>query len=162
MSLKDKLIHEIEVESVATKKALERVPKDKFDWKPHEKSMSLKSLATHLAQLSHFPGVMATTESLDLAQNKAPEISDANDLVKVFEEGTKNSIEALKKVSDEDLKKDWKLCFGDQVLMQMPKEDIIRKMGMNHVYHHRAQLGVYLRLLDVPVPGTYGPSADDK
>ena len=164
MTLIQDLVAEIEHEHAGTKKMLERIPADKFEWRPHEKSMTLKSLATHIANLSRMAGIIATTDSLDLADGtlKAPEIASAADLVALSDKGTAESVNALKGKKDEDLRGDWTMKFGDKVIMQLPKAQAIRSMGMNHLYHHRAQLGVYLRLLDVPIPGLYGPSADER
>ncbi|MCO6496644.1 MAG: DinB family protein [Chitinophagaceae bacterium] len=164
MSLIQDLVLEIEQEHAGTRKMLERVPADKFDWRPHEKSMTLKALATHIANLSRMVGLIATTDSVDLADGsmKAPEITSAEDLVKLSDRGAEESVEALKTKKEEDLRGEWTMKFGDRIIMKMPKAQAMRAMGMSHLYHHRAQLGMYLRLLDVPIPGMYGPSADDK
>src|SRR5699024_4992724 len=98
----------------------------------------------------------------DLALAEQSQVSTTADLVNVMEDGLKNSIEALKEAQDDEFRKNWELRFGDKVLMKMSKLDFIRKMGMNHIVHHRGQLSVYLRLLNVPIPGMYGPSADEK
>lgn len=164
MTLTKALISEIEHEAANTKKMLERVPADKFDWQPHPKSMTLKQLATHIANLSRRTSQIITTKNLDLADSsiKRPEINNTQDLLKELEEGTKQSIDALKSVTDEDLNENWIMRRGDHIIINMTKAAAIRNMGLNHLYHHRAQLGVYLRLLDVPVPGMYGPSSDDR
>ncbi len=164
MSLTQMLISEIEHESANTKKMLECVPADKFDWRPHEKSMTLKQLAAHVADLSGRISQIITTEYLDLADSsiKKPEINNTQDLVKELEDGTKQSLDALKSVSDDDLEVNWIMKRGEHIIINMPKAAAIRSMGLNHLYHHRAQLGMYLRLLDVPIPGMYGPSADDR
>ncbi|MFZ2864476.1 MAG: DinB family protein [Ignavibacteriaceae bacterium] len=164
MLLTKLLIEEIEQEAINTKKMLERVPAEKFDWRPHEKSMTLKQLAVHIANLSKRPAQVITTKYLDLADSsiKKPEINNTTDLIKEFEEGTSQSIDALKSVSDDDLNVNWIMRRGEHIIINMPKAAAIRNMGLSHLYHHRAQLGVYLRLLDIPVPGMYGQSADDK
>lgn len=162
MTLSDMLSKEVEQEFANTRKILERVPADKFDWSPHQKSMSLKQLASHIAGLASFGGLMLTTDELDFAQAKRPEINTVEDLLKLHDEGTKKTTAALKAAKDSDYEKEWVMRHGEHLIMKMPVKDFIRKMGMNHIYHHRAQLGVYLRLLDVPIPGMYGPSADDK
>ncbi|HQF43884.1 MAG TPA: DinB family protein [Ignavibacteriaceae bacterium] len=164
MTLTKALISEIEHEAVNTKKMLERVPADKFDWQPHPKSMTLKQLATHIANLSRRTSQIVTTKNLDLADSsiKKPEINNTQDLLKELEEGTKQSIDALKSVTDKDLNENWIMRRGDHIIINMTKAAAIRNMGLSHLYHHRAQLGVYLRLLDIPVPGMYGQSADDK
>lgn len=164
MSLTNAIISEIEQEAVSTQKMLERVPADKFDWRPSEKSMTLKQLASHIADLSGMTGTIASTKYLDFAEraSQKQEINTTEDLLKAARAGTKKSVEALKAIRDEDLNQDWIMRRGEHIIAEMPKAAIIRRMGMNHLYHHRAQLGVYLRLLNVPVPGMYGPSADDK
>lgn len=164
MLLTKLLIEEIEQEAINTKKMLERVPAEKFDWRPHQKSMTLKQLAVHIANLSKRPAQVITTKYLDLADSsiKKPEINNTTDLIKEFEEGTSQSIDALKSVSDDDLNVNWIMRRGEHIIINMPKAAAIRNMGLSHLYHHRAQLGVYLRLLDIPVPGMYGQSADDK
>lgn len=164
MALVQELIKEIEEETASTKKMLERVPEEKFSWHPHEKAMLLKSLAMHIAGLAAMPGMIAATDQIDLADGafKTPAVTTRAEIVAHFEEGTRNSLEALKKLQDEDLKKEWEFKFGDRVILKAAKGVAIRKMGLSHLYHHRAQLGVYLRLLNIAVPGMYGPSADDK
>lgn len=164
MSLTQALIAEIVHESASTKKILERVPEDKFDWSPHEKSMSLKKLATHIASLAGMPGYIAGSDYLDFAEGKfrAPEIASTADLVKAVDDATAKTIHALKAIKDEDLNVKWTLRHGEHVIVEAPKGVAIRTMGLNHLYHHRGQLSVYLRLLNVPVPGMYGPSADDR
>lgn len=163
MSLTNSLIQEIENESVSMVKSLERVPADKFDWRPHHKSTTLKSLAVHIAELAGMPAAIVGLDELDLAAvEPAPKINNAQDLVAYYNKGKTQSVEALKKISDEDLNKEWTLRYGDHIIKKLPKKDMIRNMGLSHAYHHRAQLGVYLRLLDQPVPSVYGPSADEQ
>lgn len=162
MTLSDMLLKEIELEFANTRKILARVPADQFDWSPHKKSMSLKQLAVHIAGLASFSGLMLTTDELDFAQVKRPEIHTVEDLLKLHDEGVEKTKSALKMAKNSDFEKEWTMRYGDHIIMKMPVKDFIRRMGMNHVYHHRAQLGVYLRLLNVPIPGMYGPSADDK
>ncbi len=164
MSIIQALITEIEIEAANTKKMLQSVPFNHAEWKPHNKSMAMKPLAVHTAQLAGWAGLIVSTDELDFANNNLPnpEINSTEDLINYFEEGTKQSIEALKSAKEGDLQSNWTLRAGDKILMKMPKYSFIRIMAMNHVYHHRAQLGVYLRLLNIPVPGMYGPSADDK
>lgn len=164
MSLTQALIAEIEHESASTKKILERVPDEKFDWTPHDKSMSLKKLATHIATLVAMPGFIAGAPYLDFAEGKfrVPEINSTADLVKAVDDATAQTINALKAINDEDLDAKWSMRRGEHVIVEAPKKVAIRTMGLNHLYHHRGQLSVYLRLLNVPVPGMYGPSADER
>lgn len=163
MSLRDTLITEIKKEAANTEKMLERIPADQFAWRPHQKSNTLKGLSTHIASLAGMTGLIVNSEYLDFAEGtlKQPEINSTKDLLDVFKEGTQNSIQALEAADEDALKANWVMRSGDYLIMEGPKAEIIRTMGMNHVYHHRAQLGVYLRLLNIPIPGMYGPSADD-
>lgn len=162
MNITQSLLSEIKREVVSTKKTLERIPNDKFDWRPHKKSNSLKKLATHLAQLAEMPGNIINTTEVNLADSPAaPSVNSAEDLIQIFDKGTQQTIAALKASKDEDLQKTWTLRYGDHIIIEAPKIEAMRIMGLSHVYHHRAQLGVYLRLLDIPVPATYGPSADE-
>ncbi|MCC6384914.1 MAG: DinB family protein [Bacteroidia bacterium] len=163
MSLTESFIREIEHESANTRKMLERIPPGQFDWKPHQKSMSLKNLASHITGLSAWPGVIVKSQYLDLAVSNSnkTEIKTTSDLIDELDRNVKQSIDALKSVQDENLKEYWSLKRGDHVIFEMPKSAVIRSMALNHSYHHRAQLGVYLRILNISVPGMYGPSADE-
>lgn len=164
MSLKQALIEELEREAVGTRKMLERIPEDKFDWTPHPKSTAMKPLAVHIAGIAAYPAVIATTDYLDFAESRPPqpEIHTTQDIVEAFESATKNSIDALHALSEEKLNAEWVLRFGERIILQAPRATAMRTMAMNHLYHHRAQLGVYLRLLDIPIPGMYGPSSDER
>lgn len=163
MTFINSLIAEIELESSNTQKMLTRVPADKFEWRPHEKSMTLKQLASHVAQLAEWPGFIVKTQFLDFANNslERPVVNNTEDLLNLLQKGTDESVEALKAASEKDLEDNWILRNGEHIIIDMPKAAVVRRMALNHFYHHRAQLSVYLRLLDVPVPGMYGPSADD-
>ena len=142
---------------------LERVPFEKADWKPHPKSMSLERLATHVAEIPHWLTDAITTDELDFAKGFVKnKVADKEQLLKLFDDSASRAMEELKKVSDETFLEKWSLRNGDHIYFTMPKIIVARNLAMNHLYHHRAQLSVYLRLLDVPVPGMYGPSADDK
>ena len=156
------LQQELENEAVTTRKMLSRVPSDKFDWQPHPKSMTLRRLAAHVAELPGWVAMTVDTNELDFANNpyEPKEVKDVHDVMEYFETSLKNGREALTRVTPEDLKKEWTLRNGDQIYSTEPKHDVIR-MAYSQTIHHRAQLGVYLRLLDVPIPGSYGPSADD-
>lgn len=162
--LTQSLIKEIERETSGTRRIFKRIPEEKFDWQPHIKSMTLKTLANHIVSLSQWPGIIATTHYLDIAENplKPKEIKNTEDLLAALEDAVRHSINGLQSVSDEDLRVNWILKRGDLVIISMPREEAIRTAGLNHMYHHRGQLSVYLRLLDIPVPGIYGPSFDDK
>lgn len=156
------MLPEFEQEMDNTRKILERVPEAKFDFKPHEKSMPMGRLAGHVAEL---PGWGAHTLKLDLLEIEAGQKgfspSTRKELLETFEKGVKETRELLANVSDEDLRKIWTLKFDGQTIMSMPKVAVLRGVVMNHLIHHRAQLGVYLRLNEVELPGMYGPSADE-
>lgn len=153
---------ELEYESIGTKKMLALVPADKADWKPHEKSMKLKDLAIHLADLPSWITLGLTTEELDFLKSpyNPKDCNGGEELVKYFEQNAKEAMEHLKKSNDAILSEKWTLKSGDFILMQLSKLETIRHSYCQMV-HHRAQLGVYLRLLNIPIPGVYGPSADE-
>ena len=166
MAISDAMLPEFDHEMANTRKTLERVPEDRFDWKPHEKSMQLGRLATHL---SHIPSWIVPTvdqDSLDLAPSGVPEppippASSRSELLEQFDENVKNARAALSRAKDEELIKPWTLLHGGNAIFTMPRVAVLRSFVMNHLIHHRAQLGVYLRLNDIPVPAIYGPSADE-
>jgi uncharacterized damage-inducible protein DinB len=161
--IRQALIKEIEHEGAQTKKILERVPVDKFNWKPHEKSREIGALAIHVAQLPSWTSRALSTSEFDMATMKrqTPEIKIADDLVKISEDNIQKAIEDLQKASDEEIMTMWTFKRGGHVIFTLPRAAVIRSMAMNHLIHHRGQLSVYLRLLDIPVPGMYGPSADE-
>lgn len=156
------LLKELEQEAQTTKKMLERVPNDKYDWQPHPKSMSIRRLATHIAELPTWISMTLTTDELDFAKNPyQPEnINHTGELLAYFEKCLADGKAHLVKATEEQLLQDWTLRNGDQIYSTSTKGEVIR-MTYCQIVHHRAQLGVYLRLLDVPIPGSYGPSADE-
>jgi uncharacterized damage-inducible protein DinB len=153
---------EFEREAVTTRKMLSVVPNDKYDWRPHPKSMSIRQLATHIAELPLWMGMALNTSELDFAANPytPTEINDTKSLVDYFEANVLEGRKELAGAKEETLDELWTLRNGEEVYSKEPKSDVIR-MTFNQITHHRAQLGVFLRLLDVPIPGSYGPSADD-
>lgn len=157
------LYADLDQELAATRRVLERVPFEHWDWKPHEKSSSLGRLATHLAELPHFAEVMATTEELDMAAAPfAPTvIRNRDELLALFDERAASMRRVVKALDADTLAGHWRLRMGDTVYLDAPRSLLLRQHGVSHPVHHRAQLTVYLRLLNVPVPGLYGPSADD-
>ena len=166
MSISEALLPEFDQEMANTRKTLERIPEDKFDWKPHEKSTPLGHLAIHLATLTGWAVETINKDSLDIAPPDGPpyELPKADSREEVLEMFDKNAAAARSAIagaSDEELSKPWSLLAGGKTLFTMPRINVMRGMVMNHTIHHRAQLGVYLRLNDVPVPGIYGPSADE-
>lgn len=163
MSIIQQIITEAKQEITSTKELLSRIPADKFEWQPHKRSMTLKALASHIVDIQSMIGLTLENESyLDLAEAKKTEITSTEDLVNGLENGQKFTLSELEKAEDTDLDKPWELRFNEQVLMKTTKGEFIRKTAMSHLYHHRGQLSVYLRLLDVAIPGIYGPSADEK
>ena len=162
MALKDEFIAELKRESSLTKKMLERVPLDKHDWKPHDKSMTLGRLAVHVAEIPHWVSDIINIDEFDLTRHYKPNVASSQaELIKVWEEKTANAIADLEKMTDEDFKKIWVVKSGDKVFFNLPKAVAVRGWGFSHLFHHRGQLSVYLRLLDVAVPGMYGPTADE-
>jgi len=156
------LQNEMEEEAQITRKMLSRVPSDKLDWQPHPKSMSLGKLAAHVAELPGWVAMALTTTELDFASHPyEPEpVKSTADILAYFEVSLKSGREALANANIEAFTDIWTLRNGDQILSRRTKYEVIR-MSYCQIVHHRAQLGVYLRLLDIPIPGSYGPSADE-
>lgn len=164
MSIKDAFIAELKFESSLTKKMLEKVPMDKRDWKPHERSMSLGRLATHIAQTTHWVTSVAHIDDFDFRKDypfTSTSAANNEELLGIFQTNLDAALEDLSNMSDEDFNKTWIVRNGEQVLFQIPKKVAVRGWAFSHMIHHRGQLSVYLRLLEVPVPGMYGPSADE-
>lgn len=163
MTIIQMLLKEMEQEAEKTKKMLERVPEDHFSWKPHEKSMSMLRLVTHLAELPGWVSMALTTDGVDFATSsyQPTPIATRGELLHLFEESYASGKAELQKASEQQLEQPWVLKNGDQVLASMTKGETIRH-AFSQTIHHRAQLGVYLRLLNIPIPGTYGPSADEQ
>ena len=157
------LAMEMEHEAATTRRVLERMPEDKFEWQPHEKSMTLGRLAGHVAETYDWTGPTILQDVLDFAEmDMKPGIATSTaGLLKKFDVSVKTSLEILNNVSDEDIMKPWTMRDGEKVFMTMPKAAVMRGFVMNHMVHHRGQLSVFMRLLDVPVPSIYGPSADE-
>jgi uncharacterized damage-inducible protein DinB len=156
------LLKEMNQEAETTRKMLSRVPNDKYDWQPHEKSMTLRRLATHLAELPSWVSMTLTTNGLDFAENpySIPAIDKTGDLLEYFENNLKDGTSQLEKATEKDLEPNWTLRNGDTIYSVNSKAEVLR-MTFCQIVHHRAQLGVYLRLLNVPIPGSYGASADE-
>lgn len=155
---------ELEHEAAATRKMLERFPEDKADWSPHEKSMKLAHLASHIADVPNWIRPTITEEELDFSKSgyKPVHFTTARELAAHFDKGVKDALCFLQSVSDEDLMKMWRLRSGEQIFFEMPRAQVLRGMIMNHLIHHRGQYSVYLRLNGVPLPGVYGPTADEQ
>jgi uncharacterized damage-inducible protein DinB len=141
---------------------LARVPNDKYDWQPHKKSMTVRQLATHIAELPNWVALAFTTEELDFASTpyKVEEVNNTEELLAYFERCYTNGMGYLSKGTEEELLPNWTLRNGDQIYQVLTKAELVR-VAFCQTVHHRAQLGVFLRLLDIPIPGSYGPSADE-
>jgi uncharacterized damage-inducible protein DinB len=155
-------LKELDAEARTTRKMLSIIPDDKYQWKPHEKSMTIQQLATHVAELPTWIPMTLNTSELDFAANpyEQKKISSTKDLLQFFEDCLSEARSALQSAKEEQLTEPWTLRNGEQIYSTEPKEDVIR-MTLSQIIHHRAQLGVFLRLLNIPIPGSYGPSADE-
>ena len=162
MSRIQMLLNEMDREAQITRIMLGRIPDDKYDWKPHEKSMSVRQLATHIAELPSWVSMVLTTDELDFANSPYQQttINNTKELLAYFESSFTDGRSQLEKASDNDLEPNWTLRNGEEIYSVESKADVIR-MSYCQTVHHRAQLGVFLRLLNVPIPGSYGPSADE-
>jgi len=164
MPQKDALIAELKNEANNTRKILAKVPQEKFAWKPHDKSMTIGRLAAHIAEIPVW--VNRTLEANEFDFGGAPMLrgtyEDSAALLRVFEEKQAAAVSALQNASDEILGEQFVVRRGEQIAFQMPRKVMIRNFAFNHLVHHRGQLSVYLRLLDIAVPGMYGPSADER
>jgi uncharacterized damage-inducible protein DinB len=155
------ILQELDLEAARTRRVLERVPTDKLAWAPHAKSMSLGKLAMHLAVIPGRLSAWILTDEFSFSPNPTPEPASTADILTAHDVGLATAKQNLMTVGDAGLGVSWTAKAGDKTLMTMPKAAVIRTLVMNHAYHHRGQLSVYLRLLDVPVPSIYGPSADE-
>ena len=158
----ESFLKELEHESIGTRKMLALVASDKADWKPHEKSMKLKDLAIHIADMPTWITLGLTTDELDFVKSpyNPKDCNGGEELVDYFDKNVEEAKQYLQNAKDSILDETWTLKNGDIVYMQQSKLDTIRHSYCQMV-HHRAQLGVYLRLLNIPIPGVYGPSADE-
>jgi uncharacterized damage-inducible protein DinB len=167
MTIGQSMLGEFDQEMQNTRKTLERVPDDKWNWKPHEKSGTLGWLAGHVATLPGWTTMTINTTEFDYApasgksDYKLPKTDNRAELLAVFDKESAEARAALASVSDQDIMKTWKLLAGGHEIFAMPRVAVVRGVVMNHLIHHRAQLTVYFRLLNIAVPGLYGPSADE-
>lgn len=163
MSIAEAMVGEFTHESVGTRKMLERIPDDKFAWKPHEKSMSMGRLATHLAEIPEWSKIIINDDSFDMssADFEPREVSSKKELLELFDKNVEAFKDVLGGQTDEHLFMNWKLKEGDHVAVDMPRVGCLRGFILSHIIHHRGQLSVYLRENDVPLPAIYGPSADE-
>ena len=162
MGMTDAFVQEIDQEGATTRRVLERVPADRLAWKPHPKSMSLGKLALHIAGA---PGQIASWAMKDVmefaGEPQEPEVKSTAEILAVHDESLTKAKDVLRQLGDGGLQNQWQAKAGGATLFAMPKVALFRSMVLNHWIHHRGQLSVYLRLLDVPVPSIYGPSADE-
>ncbi len=161
MELQDMLIAELEHEVALTEKFLNRIPKDKLNWRPHPKSMSLKQLGSHLAEIPSWVTGTMVQDEMSMDDYKPPVTESVEEMVKNLKSSAEEAKKSLK-VPNSEFEKHWKMIQGGKTVMEMPKYQVLRGMVLNQLPHHRAQLGVCLRLLDQSVPATYGPSADEQ
>ena len=155
------LLQEFDTESAITRRVLERVPSDKLSWKPHAKSMSLGQLAMHIAAGPGLIAGWALQDTFAMTREPAAVATSTADVLAAHEASHANVKRVLNTIGDTGLTQMWSMSAGGKTLMTMPKGALMRTVVLNHCYHHRGQLTVYLRLLDLPVPSIYGPSADE-
>jgi uncharacterized damage-inducible protein DinB len=158
------LYPDLRTELATTRRVLERVPDDDIDWTPHEKSTSIGRLATHLSQLPRFAAMMLTSPELDVLKTKWPDdtIPTTVERLALFDSLASEMRERVEAVDWPELAETWTLRAGDHVILSEKKGTLLRTLALSHMAHHRAQLGVYLRLRGVAVPSVYGPSADEQ
>ena len=162
MNIGGVFLAELEREGKSTEQILQRVPNDKLDWRPHPKSMTLGELAWHIASIPRIAAGLVENGTFDFANAKPPVYAGASDFVGRLRDSIAEARRVVEPLDDEAIKGPFTMTRGDQVLQTMPKLAVIRAIMLNHSYHHRGQLTVYLRLLDVPLPAIYGTSADEK
>jgi uncharacterized damage-inducible protein DinB len=155
-------LDDMEEELASTKRVLERVPEGRGGWRPHEKSKTLGELARHVADIPSLAATILETEEMDaLTRPPREPLGTTAELIAHFDGGVRALRAALSRADDERMRGEWALRAGERVFVRRPRRALLRTMFLSHMIHHRAQLGVYLRLLNVPVPGVYGPSADE-
>ncbi|MBE1442783.1 DinB family protein [Paenibacillus sp. OAS669] len=162
--IKQLIIGDAKQELAATRRILERLPEEHMNWKPHMKSMTLGGLSTHLVNLVNWQIAIFLSAELDLSTlpDRREALENREDVLKEFDENLVKLEELLDECDEKTLGEEWTLRHGDHVILRQPRAIALRTFGLSHMVHHRAQLGVYLRLLDIPVPGFYGPSADEE
>jgi uncharacterized damage-inducible protein DinB len=155
------ILNEFRSEIPSTRRLLERIPADKLGWKPHAKSRSLGELASHIAGVAGMAKTIATTEEFVPGSASPLQLKTIEEIRDRFDQNVRSSEEALSKMTDEAASGKWRLAFQGKEIFSKPRVEALRTNVLNHLYHHRGQMSVYLRLLDVPVPAVYGPTADD-
>lgn len=163
MGIKHALFIELEREKDNTLRMLERLSAEHFGWKPHAKSMTLGELANHIVELHNWVDLVIKKEVMDFHTDYVPStLTTPQELIEALNKGFEVNKAAITEMNEEVLFQNWSLQAGEHVIAQMPKTAAVRFIVTNHLIHHRGQLSVYMRILDIPVPGIYGPSADDK
>jgi uncharacterized damage-inducible protein DinB len=165
--LAELLLPEFDAEKASTRRILEAVPEDKFDWRPHAKSFTMQALAGHVAELLSWTSDVLRRERFEVTSANPPENasfkpSGTRQMLERFEEWAAQARADLAAATDEAMQQEWVMTWDGYEIIRMPRYQAIRKWSLNHMMHHRGQLGVYLRLNDVKVPGVYGPSADEQ
>lgn len=166
MAISEALLPEFDQEMANTRKALERVPQDKLGWKPHQKSGTMGWLAGHLTNIPTWASIAIGQDSLDLMPGGKPYVpppdpTNVKEILATFDKNVSEARAAIAGSNDKKMMESWSLLRNGETAMTMPRVGVVRGFVLNHLIHHRAQLGVYLRLNDVPVPAIYGPSADE-
>jgi len=163
MNTSQRFIKELQLEATKNKTMLERIPEPKLSWKPHDKSMTIGRLGMHIAELPHWVDRCLNSAEYDMGSAPYnPNIPKTHgDIMAEFDRQLNSALKVLETAPDSKFEENWKFRRGDKVIYDMPRAEVIRRQ-LNHIIHHRGQLSVFLRLLDVPVPGTYGPTADER
>jgi len=161
MRLADSILTELDQEAQTTKRVLERIPDDKCSWRPHPKSFSLGQLALHIASAQGNVAALAAMDTVEAPVFSQAEAKNRQEVLDAFSKSLDSAKETLGKMDDARLTSTWTLTKNGETIMSIPRIGFVRSVLLNHIYHHRGQLSVYLRMLDVPVPSIYGPSADE-
>jgi uncharacterized damage-inducible protein DinB len=164
MKLIDSLILEFEHEAQTTRKHLERLPEDKLEWRPHEKSFTASGLASHIVECISWTDAIFNLDEFDFepVTYKPYQAASVADLLRTLESNVQKGKQALAEASESTLEQSWRLKVAGRLLFERPRSAVLRDFVLSHVIHHRGQFSVYLRLLNIPVPGSYGPSADEQ
>src|SRR4030095_579509 len=164
MALNKSFIKELQQEAKTTRAMLERVPDDKLSWKPHEKSMTLGRLASHVAEIPEWISSAVDLDELDFAKidYKPKAVNTNQDLLKILDDAVSKATSSLENANDETFAQSWKLRNGDTVYVERQKPNVVRSVALSNLIHHRGQLSVYLRILEIPLPPVYGPTADEQ
>ena len=161
MAIIDGMLQELEMEAQTTRRVLERVPDDKLAWRPHAKARTLGELALHVAQVPGNVAQIATQSPVQAPQFSDPSPRRASELIPALDQSIAKAKSLLGGMDDQALMSTWRMMHGDRELLAIPRVAFLRSVLLNHWYHHRGQLTVYLKELDVPIPSVYGPSADE-